>query len=742
MMDTEYQASGQAVGIGNSEYPPSQLASGRSTWPSRLVQSDWLWGLAAVLLPLAYLLMYLDRGVALHDTGQLCQAASRVLEGQVPHRDFQESYTGLLTLLNAGALQILGDRAMSLRLAMLPMFCVFCGVFYCIARRWLARATAVGLTLLATIWSVPNYPEAMPSWYNLFLAGVGIWCLIRARETALDKTRWAWIFAAGMCGGLSLLFKISGLYFLLAALMWLVYDTCQASQLAAAGSNSQASRDNASLGTATIPRRFCWARFATRGIGLGCGLCVCAVAVLLLRGNRPAATFYHLALPLLGLAVLVVSAAWQAPSIKPRDFGRLILSGAVLAVGAAVTCVPFLVYFYREAALADLYGGVFVAPRQRLDFAALPFPPVSQSGFAVPMALVIAIPAALRLWRQATGRRKRDVNQGYPASSRATRVGLAMVAGACVATWLGGNDSFYFATGQMIRHLNPLLALCVVGLILSRDALAGGWIRAGGSAVLGQDSAEAADRSLLFLLTAASVWISVVQYPFAAPVYALYAFPLTLLVASRLLTLSFVGSQTSPPRRVVAVDCGTVREGSIANLLPLPAWCLAGFLLVFGSLYYNRTLTCNIELGYRPLATESLQLMRCNYRFATSETELYSQLIREVSQRAPAGATILATPDAPEVYYLSGCRNPLPHFYEFFDPGWFERLERLEQILIEENPALVIEKVAAPFSAGLTDEVRDRISDRYTEKLVFVDPRDTDRVRYILYAKARNSGEP
>ena len=55
-------------------------------------------------------------------------------------------------------------------------------------------------------WSYPNYPAAMPSWYNLFLLP-----LARRHCCAIWRSRTRrWLFVAGVFGGISLLIKIIG----------------------------------------------------------------------------------------------------------------------------------------------------------------------------------------------------------------------------------------------------------------------------------------------------------------------------------------------------------------------------------------------------------------------------------------------------------------------------------------------------------------------------------------------------
>ena len=55
------------------------------------------------------------RGWYPHDEGLLGQSAERVLRGEVPHRDFDDPYTGGLALLHAAAFAIFGIKLTVLR---------------------------------------------------------------------------------------------------------------------------------------------------------------------------------------------------------------------------------------------------------------------------------------------------------------------------------------------------------------------------------------------------------------------------------------------------------------------------------------------------------------------------------------------------------------------------------------------------------------------------------------------------
>src|SRR5438309_1209448 len=79
---------------------------------------------------------YLRRGWVPHDAGSLAQSAERVLAGELPHRDFDDIYTGGLSFLHALAFRLFGTTLLSLRLVLLMAFLAWLpAVYYVAARR-------------------------------------------------------------------------------------------------------------------------------------------------------------------------------------------------------------------------------------------------------------------------------------------------------------------------------------------------------------------------------------------------------------------------------------------------------------------------------------------------------------------------------------------------------------------------------------------------------------------------------
>ena len=185
----------------------------------RLQRRWWLVLIAVWAISGLYVANGMLRGWVPHDEGTLGQSAERVLAGELPHRDFDDPYTGGLSYLHALAFRLLGINLVSLRWVLLLFFLAWVPAVYYVASCLVSPLTAAGAVLLAVVWSVPNYFASLPSWYNLFLAVFGAAFLFRHLETGARK----WLFAAGVCAGLSCLIKIAGLYYVAAVLLFLFF---------------------------------------------------------------------------------------------------------------------------------------------------------------------------------------------------------------------------------------------------------------------------------------------------------------------------------------------------------------------------------------------------------------------------------------------------------------------------------------------------------------------------------------
>jgi hypothetical protein len=310
----------------------------------------------------------------------------------------------------------------------------------------------------------------MPSWYNLFFATWGLWAILRWTETH----RYPWLLAAGTAAGLSILFKVTGLYLLAGVLFYLVHSEA-----------ARAPRDDGARAPSLL-EPFPLAAAALVGV-------LVLLETALVWRQIGVATWVSYVLPtaLLG-AVLIVGA-------RGVEDGGAALRATIsrwtwTVAGVAIPVVPFLAWYALSGSLGDLYRGVFVLPAERLTDVALAVPGFDRTWtILVPMALV-AVGAA-------TGRRFRLVTA---AAVLVTIVLLMLRIEARI--FIGIFDSFL--------------------LVVPVAAAAGAWLyfRAARD--------DRADLGPLFATLWVLAMVHLIRYPFAVPLYFAYVAPLAALAVS------------------------------------------------------------------------------------------------------------------------------------------------------------------------------------------------------------------
>ncbi len=334
----------------------------------RLRLVGYLLALAAAAI---YLWRFVGRGWIPHDEGMLAQIAERILAGQLPHRDFDDPYTGGLGYLHAMAFLVFGVRIVSLRIVLFLAALAWMPAVFAVARRFVSSSSAAFVTAAAVAWTLPNYFASMPSYYNLFLATWGTAALLRH----LDTNSRIWLFIAGLCGGFSFLIKSSGAYFLGAAILFLLYRE----QL-----QQQCSTKQRSLAVFVAKTAF--------GLLFLTGLAGLVIA-------HPGTTeFLHFFVPGAALIAILLSTEWSggrgAASGRMRGFALLLLpflAGVLLPI--ALFIMPYIV----TGSMSAWYDGVFVAPRSRFSSAAVALPPLITMLAALPYGLVLL--AGVSRWR-------------------------------------------------------------------------------------------------------------------------------------------------------------------------------------------------------------------------------------------------------------------------------------------------------------------------------------------------------
>jgi hypothetical protein len=205
---------------------------------------------AVLLVSLFHLGRVYNRGFNLLDEGFVLHVAERVLQGQVPYRDFFTQLTPGAFLALAAVFSVTGPSVLVGRWVTVVIGLLITALLYLGGRRVLSRPTAALTALAFPVWGIgqgwfyPNY-----SWFALAGCMVALECTLRAVAPAPFRTPGSgrpvgpaphthhsarpallWATAAGLaCGvaafckqnmGLFALLGLAGAVFLLGAATW------------------------------------------------------------------------------------------------------------------------------------------------------------------------------------------------------------------------------------------------------------------------------------------------------------------------------------------------------------------------------------------------------------------------------------------------------------------------------------------------------------------------------------------
>lgn len=427
-----------------------------------------LWILCA-----GYTAQFMFRGWIPHDEGTIGQTAERVLSGQMPHRDFDDTYTGGLSYLHAAAMKVLGVNLRASRMVVFGFFLAFLAAVYAIARRISSQAGALLALPLVTAWSLPNYFVSLPSWYNLFFATFGVLALL----LYLDRRRRRWLILAGACGGLSILAKISGVFFVAGGLLFLAYVEQTAVDRAEA-SGARAGRSWTMLAIAALP--------------------VLAVLAVMLAPGGAGPGFAGLFAPVLVICSFLLWQEWTRPT-EPLGLrvARLwsLYWPFILGLSLPLAAIGFV--YWRQGAVGDLIRGVFILPQRRLSEARWDPPSMATWGLAAPYAALVV-----------AGQRRSVRLAPAAVWALGASLGLALL--------FGARPVVNFLVSTVARSMTIVAVATGVWLLATLN----------GSS---QAVSPAPARARVYLLITMATFVALVQFPYATPTYFFYAAPMTIL---------------------------------------------------------------------------------------------------------------------------------------------------------------------------------------------------------------------
>ena len=539
------------------------------------------------------------------DEGVLAQGAERFLNGELPHRDYTSLWSGGLDAIHALSFKLFGVRLESLRIMLVIAWVGALAAMFAVARRFTSPWVAAALGAVGAMWTVPLSPHPLASWYTLFFALAGLAAL--AQYLATSRRRW--IALAGAAAGASVAVKITGLYFIAGIAMWMVWLV------------QERTPDTA-------------ARRRTPGmyeIVIAAGLAANLFLVYtVFSGVASVNAAVHYLVPSLALSGMLVWRERTRGADSDRERWRRLTELALpFAGGAAAVIGVWLVPYVLTGSLDDLARGLFVTPRVRFTVASYPLPGLKSAGLAVlPWALLLA---AAPLARAPLGRRD--------------RIGLAALVLVLAAFTYAGSPTV-LVTWYGFRLLTPVCVL--LGVV---------WLDS--AAVRTHATSE--QRSLVFLLLAATAMCSLVQVPFALYTYFLYFVPLLVLAVGALIHV-----QPAYPRGVAAA------------------------LLAY-ALWFGWRQPGSLDRPSDPVRDRvvPLALARGNLLVSPDDSAAYGDLVAAIQRRAP-GEWIFVWHDSPEIYFLSGGRNPMRTMFEAFEDSTAFTTEALKSVLVQRDVRVVV----------------------------------------------------
>jgi dolichyl-phosphate-mannose-protein mannosyltransferase len=600
----------------------SEAVSTPQSWTLR-----WLVLVAVMAVAGVYVGLHIGNGWVPADDGVLGESALRVMQGQLPHRDFAEIYTGGLSVIHALAFRVFGVSLMSLRICAFLFFLAWIPAVYYIALRFTSALPAGLVTLVAVAWSFPNYPASMPSWYNLFFATFGAAALLRY----LDVRKIRWLFLAGVCGGISILIKVIGAYYIAAVLLFFAFVEQNESQ--------------SEHSAADAPKSGAYRAFSASAL-----LLFLTTVIYMFHARLGGGEFYQFVLPSSVLVAVILFAEWSAPSVPTvKRFGSLLRLVIPFVCGVVTPILIFLAPYAGSRALAQFFAGVTSSVIAR------------SIGLGVlrPVGIEKSLPALLLIGLLAAAIYSRPFQGKIVGGALATGLAAMLLKAPASAGIVSG-------VWYSVATLTPLVVLLGAALLLK---------------VKKPDAPTILQRQRLILLISLAAMCSLVQYPFAAPIYLCYALPLTLLAA-------------------VAVISTARRQPGIYLLS-----ALAGFYLLFGVIMLVPDHV--YELTHRVGPMEELHLDRAGglrIEYAAN----FADLIHLLQHHSPNGL-MYAGNDCPELYFLSGLKNVTR------DDGGASAEEVLKALQSENLKLVVINE--SPFfpDARMSATVRAEVARKFPE---------------------------
>lgn len=328
------------------------------------------------------------------------------------------------------------------------------------------------------------------------------------------------------------------------------------------------------------------------------------VAVAILEPYALLAEEVYLLLPVTACAVLLLrpSTAEDQRQQATPAFKAVLVAGAAAAVPLAILLMPYVL----EGRLWDFVNGAFILPRKRLAFARMPMPSIRMILTGLPMlALVLPLPKSV------ISTRSRFFESFLWVAAVALPIG---------ALWSYQAYQYIWQSSRALAALLPV-AICY--------RLGRGHIH------------DLQQRRFLFASASMLAWLAMNQFPFASPIYFCYVAPLAVIAG-------------------VAVG----RASSCLRPATIGPWVLMVLLFSLLSMHRGFISALGVVHVTREFDTP-LALPRGHLNVAAEHAAMYRGTVLSVEHHR-RGGPVIAGPDCPEIYFLSGLVNHSGASFDFF----------------------------------------------------------------------------
>src|SRR5690349_2641400 len=189
------------MSVGSPTRPPTASTESLRTGHERQTERAIL--ILLFLACLGYLWVFRRFSSIEPDEGIVLQGASRILDGQIPYRDFFSFYTPGSFYLVAALFRFFGNSFLVARGSLAAIGALCSLVTYLLCRRVCSRSISALAAALATMTGAAFRFLVLHNCYSTFFACLGVYAAVRLVETLSSR----WAFATGSLLAITFLFE-------------------------------------------------------------------------------------------------------------------------------------------------------------------------------------------------------------------------------------------------------------------------------------------------------------------------------------------------------------------------------------------------------------------------------------------------------------------------------------------------------------------------------------------------------